>query len=89
MIGFKNFLYIVLNGTTLVVVCNFFGTGRYFLLILLEDLSQSEEFDAFDSTAVQTSDDASSHMLTPTDDSDRSTTTADDISTEVKNTFIT
>ena len=40
--------------------------------------------EACDSTAVETGDDSSLLALTPSDESERSSTTADDISTEVK-----
>ena len=51
-------------------------------------MSHSEEVEAGDSTAVQTGDDSSILPLTPSDDSERSSTTADDISTEVCLTVI-
>lgn len=49
----------------------------------LGDGSHSEEVGAGDSIAVQTGDDTSLRALSPFDESDRSTTTADEISTEV------
>jgi len=47
-------------------------------------VSHSEEVGAGDSTAVQTGDDNSLRAFSPSDESDRTTTTADEISTEVQ-----